>query len=212
MTLYTKDDFQKLFDVSGAVFEQIETYHALLLKWNKAINLVSPKGISESWHRHFIDSAQVEKFIPQDTKIYADLGCGGGFPGLVIAMMRPELDVHLVESDERKGQFMRSVSREASLSNVTIHTKRVEDVIDDFTPDFITARALASLDKLFDYISPWAQDNPSMKMGFMKGQKAEEEVEAAKLRYDFDLEKHQSITDDQAQILIIKRLCFKNEL
>lgn len=208
--IYTKDDFQKLFDVPAEMFESIETYHALLLKWNKAINLVSPKTLNESWHRHIIDSAQVEKFIPQktktETKIYADLGCGGGFPGLVIAMMRPELDVHLVESDERKCQFMRSVARETALINVTIHTKRIEDVIDDITPDLITARALASLDKLFDYILPWTAQSPDLRMVFMKGQKAEEEITEAQKRYHFDHKSTQSITDENAHILEIKNL------
>ena len=160
--IYTEDDIQGLFDVSRETLEKIRIYHTLLLKWNKAINLVSPKTISESWHRHFIDSAQVSQFIPSDIRVYADLGCGGGFPGLVIAMMRPDLDVHLVESDERKGQFMRSVSRETSLNNVTIHTKRVEAVIDDFAPDFVTARALASLGVLFDYVFPWVSLNPTI--------------------------------------------------
>ncbi len=206
MTLYSEDDFQKLFDVSGEIFTKVQTYHTLLLKWNKAINLVSPKGISESWHRHLIDSAQVEKFVPKDIETYADLGCGGGFPGLIIAMMRPDLDVHLIESDERKCQFMRTVSREASLTNVTIHTKRVENAINDLAPDFITARALASLDKLFDYIAPWAAENPRLEMAFMKGQKAEEEISDAQKRYDFDAQTHQSITDACAKILLIKQL------
>ena len=125
MTLYTKDNFRELFDVTDDVFAQIELYQTLLVKWNKAINLVSPKTINESWHRHVIDSAQMVRFVPDQTKIYADLGCGGGFPGLVVALMRPDIETHLVESDERKGQFMRTVVRETGAQNVTIHTKRV---------------------------------------------------------------------------------------
>lgn len=207
MTLYTKDDFRKRFDVTDEVFARIETYEKLLIKWNKAINLVSPKTISEGWHRHFIDSAQISAFIPENTKIYADLGCGGGFPGLVIALMRPELDIHLIESDERKGQFMRSVVRESGASNVTIHTKRVEDATGDLSPDFVTARALASLEKLFAYCLPWAEENAELQFCFMKGERAREEIEDARKVYNFTLEKTTSITDPNAQILMVTNLC-----
>lgn len=206
MSLYTQDDFRSLFNVSDDAYEKIAHYHALLLKWNKAINLVSPKTIKESWHRHFIDSAQIADIIPQGSKIYADLGCGGGFPGLVVAMMRPELDVHLVESDERKGQFMRTVIRETASQNITVHTKRIENVTEDFTPDFVTARALASLSDLFDYCAPWLAVNPALGFGFMKGARADEEIEQARIRYNFDLETITSITDNQAQILLVSDL------
>lgn len=202
----TEKDFEALFNVSRETLEKIATYHALLLKWNKAINLVSPKTLPEAWERHFIDSAQVAAFIPGGVKVYADLGCGGGFPGLVIAMMRPEIEVHLVESDERKCQFMRNVSRETSLGNVTIHTKRIENAIDDIAPDFITARALASLKTLFDYIYPWIDQNPKIQMAFMKGQKAVEEIAEAQGVYDFNVQLHESITDAQASVLTIQDL------
>tara|TARA_R110001592_G_scaffold3525_11_gene19893 strand:- start:10422 stop:11045 length:624 start_codon:yes stop_codon:yes gene_type:complete len=203
MTLYTKDNFRELFDVTDDVFAQIELYQTLLVKWNKAINLVSPKTINESWHRHVIDSAQMVRFVPDQTKIYADLGCGGGFPGLVVALMRPDIETHLVESDERKGQFMRTVVRETGAQNVTIHTKRVEDVTGDFTPDFVTARALASLDKLFDYCLPWVEQNPEMIFCFMKGGRAEEEIALARKTYKFDVQSHPSITDSEAKILTV---------
>ncbi len=205
-SLYDQEDFRRLIDVSDVVFENIIRYHALLLKWNKAINIVSPKTLNQAWHRHLIDSAQVSQYVPTKTEVYADLGCGGGFPGLVIAMMRPDLQTHLVESDERKGQFMRSVVRETALKNVTIHTKRIEDAHADLTPDFVTARALASLEQLFDYCLPWVESNPDLCFGFMKGMRSVEEVEAAKLRYDFTVRSHESITDSSAQILIVEKL------
>ena len=209
MTLYTKDDFRDLFDVSDAVYANIETYEQLLIKWNKAINLVSPKTINECWHRHLIDSAQVEKYIPEGTKVYADLGCGGGFPGLVIALMRPDLETHLVESDERKCQFMRTVIRETGAQNATVHTERVENVTDVFTPDLISARALKSLPELFDFVWPWAQSNPDLSLCFMKGMRAEEEIADARARYEFNLEKFRSITDAGAHIVMVRNLCMK---
>jgi len=206
-TIYTKDDFRDLFDVSDAVYANIETYAALLVKWNKAINLVSPKTINECWHRHLIDSAQVEKYIPEGTKIYADLGCGGGFPGLVIALMRPDLETHLVESDERKCQFMRTVIRETGAKNATVHTERVENVTDVFTPDLVTARALKSLVELFDFVAPWASSNPEIDLCFMKGMRVDEEISEARKRYDFDVtHSNQSITSKDARIITIARV------
>ena len=210
MTIYTKDDFRDLFDVSDEVFERIEIYEKLLIKWNKAINLVSPKTISESWHRHFIDSAQISALIPENVKIYADLGCGGGFPGLVIAIMRPDLETHLIESDERKCQFMRTVVRETEARNVTIHTKRVKDTIEDITPDFVTARALSSLENLFSYCLPWTLGKEDLQLCFMKGVRADEEIAEAQKIYNFDVEKIASITDPSAKVLKIKNLKERN--
>lgn len=203
MTLYTKDDFQTLFPKAPPeALTHLSVYQALLVKWNKAINLVSPKTIGESWHRHIIDSAQVAPYISDQARCYADLGCGGGFPGLVVAMMRPALDVHLVESDERKGQFMRTVIRETGIKNATVHTARVEDMTDILSPDIVTARALASLEQLFAYCLPWAERKPDFAFCFMKGERADEEVRAAQERFDFTVHKHQSLTDPQAALLV----------
>lgn len=204
--VYKKNDFRELINVSDEVFAKIETYNDLLFKWNKAINLVSPKTIDQAWHRHFIDSAQLSEIIPKDVKTYADLGCGGGFPGLVLAMMHPQIKVNLVESDERKGQFMRTVARETGTKNVEIHTKRVEAVIDDFCPDFVSARALSSLENLFDYCWPWAEKNNDLNFCFMKGERAAEEIIEAKKRYCFECKSIPSITDNSAQLLFIQKL------
>ncbi|PCI55457.1 MAG: 16S rRNA (guanine(527)-N(7))-methyltransferase RsmG [Alphaproteobacteria bacterium] len=204
--IYKKDDFKQVVDISDEMFAKIEIYHALLLKWNKAINLVSAKSIEQAWHRHFIDSAQLSKAIPEGVKVYADLGCGGGFPGLVLAIMNPDIAVHLVESDERKCQFMRTVARETEASNVIIHTKRVEAVTDDFCPDFVTARALSSLETLFEYCLPWAQQNKSLVFCFMKGERANEEILVAQKRFDFEYSTVPSLTDNTAQLLFIKKL------
>lgn len=204
--IYQKGDFKQVIDISDEMFEKIETYHALLLKWNKAINLVSPKSIEQAWHRHFIDSAQLSKAIPEGVKTYADLGCGGGFPGLVLAIMNPDIAVHLVESDERKGQFMRTVVRETGAQNVTIHTKRVEAVTDDFCPDFVTARALSPLETLFEYCLPWAQQNKDLSFCFMKGERADEEISMAQKRFNFEYSTVPSLTDNTAQLLFIKKL------
>lgn len=206
MTIYTQDNIQQVFALSDEVFEGLKIYHKLLIKWQKAINLVSNNTLDEVWHRHFADSMQIARLIPEEdgARVYADLGCGGGFPGLVIAMMRPELDVHLVESDERKGQFMRTVVRETGINNVTIHTKRVEDVTGDFIPDFVSARALASLPKLLEYCQSWIEVNPDLRFYFLKGERADEELDEARQAYDFSVRITPSLTDARAQILLLE--------
>lgn len=204
--MYSEQDFRAQFTPSNASFEKLQTYHKLLFKWQKAINLISNSTLQNAWFRHFADSAQIVQFIPEDIQTYADIGCGGGFPGLVVAIMRPDLDVHLIESDERKGQFMRTVIREAGVKNTTVHTVRIEESYDLVTPDFVTARALASLKELLDLIGPWVTQNSDMRMCFMKGERAVNEIKEAEEAYEFDVEKHTSITDDKACLLEISAL------
>ena len=206
-------------NVSRESVERLEQYHALLLKWQKAINLVSPNTIDDAWVRHFADSAQIERYVPRETKVLADLGCGGGFPGLVLAMMRPEISYHFVESDDRKCQFMRTVSRETKLcdskraeSNVdiTVHNLRIENAIAVIKPDIITARALASLSVLLDCVWPWARENKKLECLFLKGANVGAEIDEAYQSYNFDCEQYPSLTDSAGRILRIKNITRKS--
>lgn len=105
--------------------EKIDAYERLLKKWQNTINLVGPSTLSEAKKRHFEDSLQLLKHIPVAAKTLYDLGSGAGFPGLVLAMAKPDLDVHLIESDARKCQFLKTVSRETE-TPVTVHNQRIE--------------------------------------------------------------------------------------
>lgn len=181
--------------------QALQQYHALLLKWQKAINLISPNTVNEAWDRHFEDSLQLLPHVPQGATL-ADIGTGAGFPGMVLAIARPDLDVHLIESDDKKCQFLRTVSRETS-SPVKIHTTRIEGSHDLVVPDFVTARALKDLSQLCDFCLPWAQRNPSLKMIFLKGERAQEEIVQARTKYDFAVDTYPSKTDPKAQILVV---------
>lgn len=185
--------------------DKLKRYQALLFKWQKAVNLVSPATLNEAWERHFLDSAQVADYLPERAVTLADLGSGAGFPGLVLAMLRPDLDVHLIESDDKKGQFLKTVSRETS-TPVTVHTVRIESAHDAVKPDVVTARALAALDKLLTLCWPWAEENQALQMVFMKGEKADEEIAAARAAFDFTCETSSSATDGKAKILRISSL------
>lgn len=189
-------------DISPEQRLQLEYYKELLLKWQKAVNLVSPATLEQAWERHFLDSVQLLPYMPDGPAILADLGSGAGFPGLVLAILRPDLQVHLIESDDKKGQFMKTVSRETN-ANATVHTVRVEACYERVSPSIVTARALASLDKLLGFCLPWALENPDLRMVFLKGEKAEEEITAARALYDFECEISPSMTNPEARILNI---------
>lgn len=176
-------------------------YDNLLHKWGKVINLVAPSTLPESRVRHFKDSEQLEKFIPETAKTLLDIGSGAGFPGLVLAIARTNLTVHLVESDTKKCSFLSTVSRE-TFTPVIIHNTRVENV-DNIFPDIITARALASLTNLLDMTERWWSTNQGIILIFPKGEKADLEIAEAITTFEFTLDKHKSTIDQNSSILVL---------
>ena len=182
---------------------KLKIYQDLLNKWQPKINLISSNTLQNDAQRHFEDSLQMAELIPEGMKTLFDLGSGGGFPGLVLAMARPDIDAHLVESDQKKCSFMRTVSRETH-TPVTIHNCRIEDVSHetDIIPDVISARALASLDKLFAYCQPWIEINPDITLIFPKGAKADEELAQLKQNWRFECCTYDSKTDENAKICV----------
>lgn len=189
-----------LTGLDPAILGKLRAYEALLKKWQKTLNLIGPATLPEVWERHFIDSAQLAPLIPDTAKTLFDLGSGAGFPGLVIAIMRPNLEVHLVESDERKATFLRAVSRETN-TPVLIHMGRIESLPIAPTPDVVTARALADLKTLLDWAAPWAAANSALTLILPKGKQAGAEVDAARAHYNFVLGEQPSLTDAAARIL-----------
>lgn len=194
-----------LHNVSRESIEKLEIYHRLLIKWQKAINLVSPKTLDEAWERHFLDSVQIAQYISPSVKVVADIGSGGGFPGLVLAILRPDLQMHLIESDGRKCQFLKAVSRETD-TNVDVRATRIEYMDENFTPDCVTARALADLPTLLSFCMPWAERNADLEAVLMKGAKAQEELSTAQALYEFEREIHTSVTDPQGRVLYIHKM------
>jgi len=248
---------------------KLDQYKALLLKWQKTINLVGPDTLPHIEQRHFDDSAQLVALLPPPREATQaepsatvttpapqpesstststpatptsppelpesstpsassahttqseqsdaplnlfDIGSGAGFPGLVLAMLRPDLKVHLIESDHRKCTFLSTVSRE-TMTPAVIYNERIESLSTEIIPDIITARALAPLDKLLGYALPWAIKNPALILLLLKGEKAENEITTARQNFDFTLAECPSRTDKAARILRITelRLAHKN--
>ncbi len=210
----------------------------LLLKWQKSINLISANTIYEAWPRHFEDSLQLVDYIPsafsieepdlftvpyfdkpaapdifsdekEQKTVLFDLGSGAGFPGLVLAIALPDLEVTLIESDRKKCTFLSTVSRETS-TKVKIMDQRIELASLETIPAIVTARALAPLDKLLEYCVHWAGRNPGLMMLFHKGENAEKEIEEARAHFNFDVEIFPSKTDKTGKILKILNLSGKS--
>lgn len=193
-------------DVSRETRDRFVLLEALLTKWNDKINLVSRGTLQDYWHRHVLDSAQLFNLASPLARTWADLGSGGGFPALVIAIlardMRPNLSVSLVECDKRKATFLRTAKRELDL-NVQIHAERIEDV-KRLRSDVVSARALSPLPKLLSYVERHV--GTKGKAFLHKGATWQREVEDARRDWRFISRVHQSISDPEAVVLEIGEL------
>jgi 16S rRNA (guanine527-N7)-methyltransferase len=195
------DAFQSAFNVSRETLDRLRAYADLLEKWNAKINLVAPDSIPILWDRHIADSAQLFRFLPQNTLNLLDVGSGAGFPGLVLAILGVP-DVHLVESDQRKIAFLREAARVAGVQ-VTLHPARIE-TIPAFQAHVITARALAALDQLLIWTERFR--TPQTLSLFLKGQSVEVELTQAHKRWTMDIDRHASVTDVKATILAVREV------
>lgn len=207
----TQTEFKAATRCSDTAIARLDTYAALIAKWQKAINLVAPNTLPELWQRHFLDSAQILDLAPAGTARWLDLGSGGGFPGLVIAALGMAT-VHLVESDQRKSAFLREAARAMGLSGVTVHVKRIE-ALDAAAlhqamggvPQVISARALAPLKDLIGLAQPLA--GPDTVYLFPKGRQAEDELTEARRYWTIPAaEALPSRTDPAARILRLRGL------
>lgn len=190
-------------NVSRETIQDLDRMVELLKKWNKTINLVGKSTINDVWGRHILDSAQMWAKRPENLKIWVDLGSGGGFPALVLAILAkekmPDVKFHLIESDARKCAFLRNVSRETSL-NTKIHITRIENA-EPIKADIVSARALASVDALLGFSQKFMAD--SAYCLFLKGQACATEVERARESWCFQSEVTESMSDEAGAILKI---------
>ncbi len=197
---------QQVVGVSRETMDDLTQFVMLLQKWNRAINLVSPNSLPAVWERHIIDSAQLFPFIPPSTRSIADVGTGGGFPGLVLAILSrrdaPERRVTLIESDKRKCAFLLTASSQLEL-NVKVVAERIEHA-DPCAADMLTSRALAPLSQLLGYAERHLKSDGTALL--LKGRTAEAEVEEALASWSLDLKRRESKTTDDAVILEITNL------
>jgi 16S rRNA (guanine527-N7)-methyltransferase len=113
-------------DPAPTILLQLSLYLDLLLKWNARTNLTAIRDPEEIVRRHFGESLFAARHIPAETKTLLDFGSGAGFPGLPIALLHPEIQVTLAESQNKKSTFLREAIRTLTLSNVEVWPHRVE--------------------------------------------------------------------------------------
>ena len=184
------------------VWDRLAAHVALLRKWQPAINLVGPATLPDVWRRHVLDSLQLLPQIPTTAERLVDLGSGAGFPGLVIAIARPDLSVTLIEADSRKAAFLAECAR-ATAPRTRIITARIESLPPE-PADVVTARALAPLAKLFDWAAKFVSD-PAICL-FHKGKGLDDELTAAQRHWMMDIDRVPSVTAPDATILRVARL------
>lgn len=157
-------------------WQQLCAYAQLLTKEGELRGLVGPRELVRLWDRHILNSTAVSDFLPKSGKV-ADIGSGAGFPGLVLAILHPELEFWLVEAMERRTDWLELCKEELELPNVRVVRARAENLAGQTTFAAVTARAVAALKKLIPLTLPLIESGGSLLA--MKGSRAEQEIDAA---------------------------------
>lgn len=158
----------------GAAWDALSAFHAMLASEGVLRGLVGPREVSRLWERHLLNSAAVVPFLPQEGTI-VDVGSGAGLPGVVVAAMRPDQSVVLLEPMERRVDWLREVASRLELGNVEVVRGRAPEI--GLKADVVTARAVAGLEKLYRWTVPLLR--PGGTLVALKGSRAAEEVEAS---------------------------------
>jgi 16S rRNA (guanine527-N7)-methyltransferase len=191
-------------DVSRETLDQLQLLCDLVRKWNPAVNLISRASEGDLWSRHVLDSAQIYMLAEPGADCWVDLGSGGGFPGLVVAVLAkqdgPAMRTVLVESDRRKAVFLAQAIRTLNL-NASVSCERIE-AIAPLNAAVLSARALAPLRGLCGFADLHLRSGGTAI--FHKGVAANEELADARLEWMFSCNAVKSHTDPDASILLLR--------
>lgn len=201
------ENFIKKYNVSRETLAKLSRFADLLKVWQTKMNLVSNHSLAEIWTRHIADSYQLYQYLNSDAKCVYDIGSGAGFPAIVLAIAsegdsRPTAFT-LIESITKKTVYLNAVKNELGLKNVQILNARSEN-LGLPAADFITARAVANLKKLFGFSYPLTNKNTVLI--FPKGKTYEEELADARQNWLFNVDVKKSEIDDEGVVLIISNL------
>ncbi|MFZ5781996.1 MAG: 16S rRNA (guanine(527)-N(7))-methyltransferase RsmG [Pseudomonadota bacterium] len=190
--------------VSRETLSRLDVFVDNLVRWQKAINLVGRNTLQDVWERHVLDSAQIKPLVPAEATTIADLGSGGGFPGLVLAALCPEIHVTLIEADARKAAFLGDTARRMALPrSPRLRIGRIE-AAEPAGADIVTARALAPLGQLLAWASRHGKTGAICL--FHKGKGWQGELTEATKAWDITCQPIISVTDRDAVILRIGSL------
>jgi len=191
---------RELPECDAAAMARLERLIDLLTEENGKQNLVSAASLGEVWRRHIADSAQLLTFVPRGTTAWLDLGTGAGFPGLVVAALRPELEIQMVESRARRIEWLERAKQQLGLDNATVVGQRLE-LVPTRQFSVISARAFAPLDKLLKLSARFSTSETLWLLP--KGRSAQQEIDTLTgWAHTFHVE--QSVTDSQSGVIVGK--------
>lgn len=198
---------ESICPVSRETLDRLACYGRILASWQAKTNLVSPNTLPDFWKRHVADSLQCLALAPE-ASVWVDLGSGGGFPGMAIAVAnagREDVTHHLVESIHKKCAFLREVARQTG-ATAKIHCERIESAAKRIAqgpevPQVVTARALAPLPGLLELSAPFFQ--AGARALFHKGRDFEAELRECDGLWRFDLVVHRSRIEADSVLLEI---------
>jgi 16S rRNA (guanine527-N7)-methyltransferase len=190
--------------VSHETIVRLDQFVELFLRWQSAVQLVAKSTLPKLWTRHIADSLQLVDLAPA-ARTWVDLGTGGGFPGLIIAIAiadRAGAVVHLIESDTRKAAFLREAARIIG-APAEIHAERIESVAERIGPvEVVTARALAPLPRIIELSEPFLRGGA---IGiFLRGQDVDNELTEAAKSWKIHSRLLPSRTDPRGKVVIIE--------
>jgi len=197
--------FKLMFHVKHEAIVDLKLFEAQLATQNEVMNLVGPATIPHFWSRHVLDSAQLLDRRP-DARVWADLGAGAGFPGIVLAILLkhsegPTPRVYLIDSLAKRCRFLQGLVEDLSLP-ATVINDRAENL--DIIVDVVTARAFAPFPKLFSFAETFFRNGA--EGWFLKGENVESELALAGKQWRFEVDKYESLSDPRGRIVHIRRL------
>lgn len=205
---------EEYVDLNSEKIDKFNKYMELVLDWNNKINLTAIKNEDEFVLKHFIDSLTVKDLIKDDSKVI-DVGTGAGFPGIPLKIYNDSLNITLLDSLNKRVNFLDLVIKELNLNNISAIHGRAEDIahLSDYRENFDVAisRAVAQLNVLVEYLLPF------IKVGgiciCMKGPNASEEIENSKRAIELLGGKIESVnkiflpeSDFERNIVVIKKI------
>ncbi len=182
MSKFEWKDLSRNAAVTRETFAKIQEFLAILDSWRSQLNLIGPNEWERIWERHVLDCHQLRKYIPNSARIL-DIGSGAGFPGIVLAASATGAGhVTLIESNIKKSNFLQAVGQQTSLP-ISIIKSRIES-LSVIPAEYVTARAVAPLEKLLEYACP-ALEQGAIAL-FHKGQTYRSEIEIALSSWEMD--------------------------
>lgn len=163
--------------IAGENIAKLRLFTVELAERGEELGLIGPLEAARIWTRHILNSAILESFLTPGS-LTADVGTGGGMPGLVLAIIRPDVNFYLIEPMERRCLWLNEQIEKLELKNVTVKRGRAEEFHGDTEADFVTARAVSALKKLIPMTAPLLKKGG--KMVLLKGASVEAEITSAK--------------------------------